>query len=120
MLIFKQSSNFSHVFSCMNKNLSTYFFAFLMISIASSDPDYAIRDLYNAIGNKNPPSWTMYFQVMTYEQAENCPFNPFDLTKVSAVVGSETSNIYIDTYHMSYIYLHIVFYKYYRLCSQCV
>lgn len=35
-----------------------------------------------SIGNKNPPSWTMYFQVMTYEQAEASPFNPFDLTKV--------------------------------------
>ena len=120
MLIFKQSSNFSHVFSCMNKNLSTYFFAFLMISIASSDPDYAIRDLYNAIGNKNPPSWTMYFQVMTYEQAENCPFNPFDLTKVSTVVGSETAYIYVDTYHTFYTNYHMVFYKYYRLCSQYV
>jgi catalase len=50
--------------------------------IASSDPDYAIRDLYNAIGNKTPPSWTMYFQVMTFAQAEACPFNPFDVTKV--------------------------------------
>jgi catalase len=50
--------------------------------IASSDPDYTIRDLFNAIGNKNPPSWTMYFQVMTFAQTEACPFNPFDLTKV--------------------------------------
>lgn len=24
----------------------------------------------------------MYIQVMTEEQAKNCPFNPFDLTKV--------------------------------------
>jgi hypothetical protein len=50
--------------------------------LASADPDYAIRDLYNAIGNKNPPSWTMYFQVMTYAEAESLPYNPFDLTKV--------------------------------------
>jgi len=50
--------------------------------IASSDPDYAIRDLYNAIANGDHPSWTLYFQVMTYEQAERSPFNPFDVTKV--------------------------------------
>jgi len=50
--------------------------------LASEDPDYAIRDLYNAIANGDFPSWTLYVQVMTYEQAETCPFNPFDLTKV--------------------------------------
>ena len=50
--------------------------------IASSDPDYAIRDLYNSIAKGEFPSWTMYIQVMTFEQASTCPFNPFDLTKV--------------------------------------
>ncbi|CAG0890171.1 unnamed protein product [Darwinula stevensoni] len=50
--------------------------------LASSDPDYYIRDLYNAIANRNFPSWTLYIQVMTFEQAENWKFNPFDLTKV--------------------------------------
>ncbi|WP_411024972.1 catalase, partial [Salmonella sp. s54836] len=28
------------------------------------------------------PSWTFFIQVMTFEQAENFPFNPFDLTKI--------------------------------------
>ena len=28
------------------------------------------------------PSWTMYLQVMTFEEAEKSPWNPFDLTKV--------------------------------------
>ncbi|PIO40754.1 hypothetical protein AB205_0192280 [Aquarana catesbeiana] len=46
------------------------------------DPDYATRDLFQAIAKKNFPSWTMYIQVMTFEQAEKCPINPFDLTKV--------------------------------------
>jgi len=50
--------------------------------LASEDPDYAIRDLYNAIARGDYPSWTMYVQVMTYEQAAAAPFNPFDLTKV--------------------------------------
>ena len=49
---------------------------------ASSDPDYAIRDLYTAIADGKPPSWTVYLQVMTYAEAASCPFNPFDLTKV--------------------------------------
>jgi len=49
--------------------------------LAGADADYAIRDLFNAIETKNYPSWTLYLQVMTFEQAEKCPFNPFDLTK---------------------------------------
>lgn len=28
------------------------------------------------------PSWTMYIQVMTFEEAEKFRWNPFDLTKV--------------------------------------
>ncbi len=50
--------------------------------LASSDPDYAIRDLYDAIARGECPSWTLYVQVMTLEQAAALPFNPFDLTKV--------------------------------------
>ncbi|XP_071975168.1 catalase-like [Engystomops pustulosus] len=46
------------------------------------DPDYGIRDLFQAIAKKDFPSWTLYIQVMTFQQAEKCPFNPFDLTKV--------------------------------------
>ena len=51
-------------------------------ALAGSDPEYAIRDLYNAIGEGDFPSWTLYIQVMTFDQAERCPFNPFDVTKV--------------------------------------
>lgn len=50
--------------------------------LAGADPDYSIRDLYNSIATGNFPSWTFYIQVMTFEQAEKCSFNPFDLTKV--------------------------------------
>lgn len=50
--------------------------------LAGSDPDYSIRDLYNAIHEGKYPSWTLYIQVMTLEQAAKCKFNPFDLTKV--------------------------------------
>ncbi|KAJ8921876.1 hypothetical protein NQ315_008509 [Exocentrus adspersus] len=54
--------------------------------LAGTDPDYALRDLYNSIedGKKTDdfPSWTMYIQVMTTDQAKKQPFNPFDITKV--------------------------------------
>lgn len=50
--------------------------------LASSDPDYSLRDLYNAIERGDSPSWTMYIQVMTYDEAEKFPWNPFDLTKI--------------------------------------
>lgn len=40
------------------------------------------RDLYDNIENGNFPKWKMYIQVMTEEEAENMPYNPFDLTKV--------------------------------------
>jgi catalase len=50
--------------------------------IAGEQPDYALSDLYNAIARKEYPSWTFYVQVVTHEQAQNLPFNPFDLTKV--------------------------------------
>uniref|UniRef100_A0A6I8PBH7 Catalase n=1 Tax=Ornithorhynchus anatinus TaxID=9258 RepID=A0A6I8PBH7_ORNAN len=50
--------------------------------LSREDPDYGLRDLYNAIDTGNYPSWTLYIQVMTFEQAETFPFNPFDLTKI--------------------------------------
>ncbi|XP_074132984.1 catalase isoform X1 [Sminthopsis crassicaudata] len=50
--------------------------------LSQEDPDYGLRDLFNAISTGNYPSWTFYIQVMTFEQAEAFPFNPFDLTKV--------------------------------------
>lgn len=51
--------------------------------LTQEDPDYGIRDLFNAIAQGNYPSWTFYIQVMTFKEAETFPFNPFDLTKVS-------------------------------------
>ncbi len=50
--------------------------------MAKADPDFAIRDLFNAIAEGNFPKYTLYIQVMSFDQAEKCPFNPFDLTKV--------------------------------------
>lgn len=50
--------------------------------LASTDPNYSTRDLYNAIQTGDYPSWTLYVQVMDYQQAKDAPFDPFDLTKV--------------------------------------
>lgn len=50
--------------------------------LSGADPDYSIRDLYNSIAKGAFPSWTMYIQVMTFEEAKTFKYNPFDLTKV--------------------------------------
>ena len=68
--------------------------------MSRDDPDFAIRDLYNAIAKGDFPSYTMFIQVMTFAEAEKVEnsllmplkmnetdpvgiqfqFNPFDLT----------------------------------------
>ncbi len=50
--------------------------------VVADDRESHQRDLYNAIEQKQYPQWKMYIQVMTQEEAENMPYNPFDLTKV--------------------------------------
>ena len=51
-------------------------------ALAGSNPDYATQDLFHAIEHGDFPKWRMSIQVMTDAQAEQFPFNPFDLTKV--------------------------------------
>ena len=46
------------------------------------DPDYAQRDLVEAIEKGDFPKWTLKIQVMTGEQAKKFRWNPFDITKV--------------------------------------
>lgn len=50
--------------------------------MAGVDGDYHRRDLFNAIANRDFPSWTLYMQIMPFEEAKTYRFNPFDLTKV--------------------------------------
>ncbi|GES30334.1 catalase [Streptomyces angustmyceticus] len=50
--------------------------------IAGEDGDYHRRDLFEAIDGGNAPSWTLYVQVMPFDDAPDYRFNPFDLTKV--------------------------------------
>ncbi|HEB50358.1 MAG TPA: catalase [Desulfobulbus sp.] len=40
------------------------------------------QDLYESIERGDFPRWTMYIQVMPEQEASECPYNPFDLTKV--------------------------------------
>ena len=50
--------------------------------IVGADADFHRRDLYQHIASGQFPSWTLYVQVMPYEDAKDYRFNPFDLTKV--------------------------------------
>jgi catalase len=86
----------SHTFKLVNKNHEAVYCKFHLKTdqgiknilasdaeiLAGRDPDYSIRDLFEAIATGNHPSWTMYIQVMTYKQAAKRKHNPFDVTKV--------------------------------------
>jgi catalase len=50
--------------------------------LASADGDYHTRDLFEAIGRGEFPSWTLKMQIMPFEDATEYRFNPFDMTKV--------------------------------------
>ncbi|KUI64599.1 Catalase [Cytospora mali] len=48
----------------------------------AENPDWHTQDLYEAIERGEHPSWTVYVQVLTPEQAQGFKWNVFDLTKV--------------------------------------
>lgn len=50
--------------------------------LAGTDPDYAQRDLFDAIERGDFPKWAVCIQVMSDEQAASRAENPFDVTKV--------------------------------------
>ncbi|WP_061226707.1 catalase [Leptospira interrogans] len=51
-------------------------------ALAGTDPDYATRDLFEAIERKEFPKWKFCVQIMPEKEATKYKFNPFDLTKV--------------------------------------
>ena len=51
-------------------------------AVIAKDRESAQRDLFDAIAAANFPRWALAIQVMTEAEADACPFNPFDLTKV--------------------------------------
>ncbi|OBT81567.1 hypothetical protein VE02_10078 [Pseudogymnoascus sp. 03VT05] len=50
--------------------------------MASSNPDWQTQDLFEAIQKGDYPTWTVYVQVLSPEQADKFRWNIFDLTKV--------------------------------------
>jgi catalase len=50
--------------------------------IAGENADYHRQDLFEAIRDGDFPTWTLYMQIMPFEEAKTYRFNPFDLTKV--------------------------------------
>jgi catalase len=52
------------------------------VRLAGEDPDYAQRDLFNAIEHGDFPRWSVRVQIMPEREAETYHLNPFDLTKV--------------------------------------
>jgi catalase len=51
-------------------------------AMKGKDPDYAQRDLFNAIAKGDFPKWRVSVQIMPEKEAETYHLNPFDLTKV--------------------------------------
>lgn len=51
-------------------------------SMATEDPDFHLRDMYENISRGEFPTWTVEMQIMQFEDAADYRFNPFDLTKV--------------------------------------
>lgn len=89
-------------------------------ALAATDPDYSIRDLYNAIANGAYPTWTLQMQIMTYKQASEAPFNPFDLTKVwphtdypvmnvgKLVLNRNPSNYFVEVEQLAFAPSHLI------------
>jgi catalase len=74
--------------------------------IAGENADYHRQDLYEAIRDGDFPTWTLYMQIMPFEEAKTYRFNPFDLTKVwphgdypLIKVGTMTLNRNVTDFH---------------------
>ena len=50
--------------------------------VVATDRESHQRDLYDSIERGEYPKWTLYFQIMTEEQARKSKVNPFDITTV--------------------------------------
>uniref|UniRef100_A0A2A4JNL0 Catalase core domain-containing protein n=1 Tax=Heliothis virescens TaxID=7102 RepID=A0A2A4JNL0_HELVI len=85
-----------HTFQLVNEENEKYFIRFHFTpdagvknlksseaqKIAGYDPDYANRDLFNAIGTGHFPSWTVSIQVLSVSDVKNADFDVFDVTRV--------------------------------------
>ncbi|ORY17073.1 catalase-like domain-containing protein [Clohesyomyces aquaticus] len=50
--------------------------------LAGQEPDYHVKDLFNAIERGDYPKWTLYLQVMDPKEAETYRWNIFDATQI--------------------------------------
>ncbi|XP_045769289.1 vegetative catalase-like [Maniola jurtina] len=85
-----------HTYELNNKHGDKYYVRFNFITnqgieflsdevareIQGRDPDYFNRDLYNAIENKNYPSWNLEMDLMTLEDIKKLDYDPFDITRL--------------------------------------
>lgn len=86
----------SHTYSMINENNKKVWVKFhfktmqgiknftnnKIIKRKDNNPDFAHRDLVEAINKKDFPKWALKIQVMEDEQAKKFLFNPFDVTKI--------------------------------------
>jgi catalase len=86
----------SHTFSLINANGDRFYckWHFLTMQgiknltieradeLAGTDPDYATRDLREAIDRGDFPKWAVKVQIMPEADAETYHIHPFDLTKI--------------------------------------
>src|SRR5699024_9349691 len=49
--------------------------------LAGENPDYHIEDLYTAIQEEDYPTWTLYVQIIPYEDYKTYKWDLFDVTK---------------------------------------
>lgn len=52
------------------------------LTTIGGDRESSQRDLFDNIESGNFPRWTLYVQIMTEDEADSYPINPFDLTKI--------------------------------------
>eukprot|EP00920_Eleutheroschizon_duboscqi_P015091 GHVT01034935.1.p1 GENE.GHVT01034935.1~~GHVT01034935.1.p1 ORF type:complete len:332 (+),score=37.69 GHVT01034935.1:605-1600(+) len=110
----------SHTFKLVNRARSCFYVKFHLKTaqgiknlpastadeLSGRDPDYATRDLFDAIKSGRYPSWKMYVQVMPVHTAQSYPINVLDVTKVwphkdfpLIEVGTLTLNRNPQNYH---------------------
>jgi catalase len=86
----------SHTYSLINQNGERFWVKFHFktrqgiknltneeaAKIIAVDRESHQRDLYEAIDRGDFPQWDFKIQIMSQEEANECEFNPFDLTKI--------------------------------------
>ncbi len=87
----------SHAFKWINANNDIFFVKYHIktnqgikniltdeeaAQIAGKNPEFHRQDLFDAIANKDYPTWTVYVQIMPFNDSLNYKHDPFDVTKI--------------------------------------